>query len=242
MVILYLGGKIRRLKSSNKSKEKKEHINKKAVKEIEKIINVFLKEGKKRNAPVFEFENFKNDFEALIKIILSSRTKDETTIKATKKLFSIINSPKQLAELDEKKIEEAIYGVAFYRNKAKLLKKLSKILIEKYNGSVPKNFRDLVELPGVGAKTANVFIGSFLKGDAIGVDVHVHRISNRLGIVRTKKEIETEKKLREIIPKKYWRLINKAFVAYGQTVCKAKPLCNECRIRYLCKYGSGERI
>ncbi len=216
--------------------ESKEKINDKAVRDIGKIIKICLREGKKRDAPIFRFEEFRNDFEALIKIILSARTRDETTIRVTKRLFKRVRDIKQLYRISEKELEKLIYGVAFYRVKARKLKELARIIIEKYDGRIPMNREELINLPGIGRKTANVFLGAYHKQKRIGVDVHVHRISNRLGIVHTKKPIDTEKELEKVIPKNYWNKINKAFVAYGQTVCKAKPLCNECKIKEYCEY------
>ena len=222
-------------------------INQEAVRNIDKIIRIFLREAKKRNAPVFRFESFNDEFEALVKIILSSRTRDEKTIETTGKLFKRIKNPRGLIEINQKELEELVRGVAFYREKARKLKKLGEILVERYNGKIPREFKELVKLPGIGRKTANVFLASFHKKQAIGVDIHVHRISNRIGLVKTNKAEETEKELQGIIPKRYWNKINKAFVAYGQTICKAKPKCNECKIREMCWYyrenmNSGERI
>lgn len=210
-------------------------INKRAVNNIKDIIKIFLKEAKNRNAPVFMFERFGNRFQALVKILLSSRTRDEITIEATKRLFSTLKTPRQLLNLSTIKIENLIKPVAFYKTKAKNLKKIAKILINQYHSRTPLQFEELIKLPGVGRKTANVLLATYDKKQVIAVDVHVHRISNRIGLVKTKTPKQTEKELKKIIPKKYWNKINKAFVAYGQTICKPKkPRCEECKIKDIC--------
>ena len=167
--------------------------------------------------------------------MLSSRTRDEKTIEAVKRLMKKFKNAKEICQASPKDIEKCIYGVGFYRVKAKKLKELSCMV----KSGIPNNYEELIKLPGVGRKTAHVFLSE--KGEAIGVDVHVHRIANRLGLVNTKAPEETEEELRKIAPRHLWKRLNKAFVGFGQTICKAKPLCNTCPLRHVCKYRKKER-
>ncbi|RLI78529.1 endonuclease III [Archaeoglobales archaeon] len=205
---------------------------------LEELLEVMEREAKKRNAPVFTLKGFLNDpFQHLIFAVLSSRTRDEVTVKAGKKLFSKANTPEKLAKMDVKEIEELIEGVGFYRVKAKNLKKLAEILVKDYNSNVPLSLEELTKLPGVGRKTANIVL-SASNIPTIAVDTHVHRISNRLGLVKTTKPEETEEQLKKIFPKELWNRVNQAFVGFGQTVCKpVKPLCNECPIDWCPRIG-----
>lgn len=204
-------------------------------KEIEKIIEHMLKEGRKQKAPVFEVERTLrklSPFWKLTFVMLSSRTKDETTLKALKNLLKTFKTEEKVAKAKEEEIEKAIYGVAFWREKAKALKEIAKTFLK----NPPSDFDSLIKLPMVGRKTANVYL-SLLGEDRIGVDTHVHRISNRLGWVKTKKPEETEKELKKIIPKRLWRKLNLAMVSYGQTVCLPKrPRCEECGISNFCEF------
>lgn len=169
-------------------------------------------------------------FKVLIGTILSQRTKDENTFRACENLFSVYKTPKDLAKADVKKIERLIKSSGFYKVKAKRIKKVSKIILEKYNGVVPNDMENLLSLPGVGRKTANCVLVYAFDKSAIPVDVHVHRISNRLGLVKTKSPEETEKDLIKKIPKRYWKKINHIFVEFGKNVCSAKPKCELCPI------------
>ena len=174
-------------------------------------------------------ESEMDPFKVLIFTVLSQRTRDEQTEKVAKKLFEKYSDAESLSNADEEELAELIKGVGFYKEKAKRIKEISKELMEKWNGEVPQNIEDLLKLKGVGRKTANcVLIYAFGK-DAIAVDVHVHRISNRIGIVKTKSPEETEKELMKIFPKKMWKKINSLLVTFGKKICKPnKPLCKEC--------------
>lgn len=202
------------------------------------LLEKVMREARKRGAAVFTIDAFMKGgkFKSLIFTVLSARTKDETTLAACRKLFSKIKTPEDLAGMGEKEVEGLIYGAGFYRTKAKRIIALSKKLISDFQGKVPADFNSLLSLPGVGRKTANVVLAHAFGKDAIGVDVHVHRISNRLGIVRAKNPGETEKRLVEIIPKSLHRILNIAFVSHGQTTCIAKiPFCSRCAMRKYCK-------
>jgi endonuclease-3 len=178
---------------------------------IKKVIDTFKKEP--LNVPL---EVYKDDYKILISTLLSSRTKDETTFKAAERLFKKAPNFKKLNLLKEKEIETLIYPVGFYKTKAKHLKELSKIILKKYQGKIPMTRTDLVSLPGVGRKTANLVLNRAFKKPAIAVDTHVHKISNLLGWVKTKTPEETEKELIKIVPKKYWKDINRLFVSIGR--------------------------
>jgi len=178
----------------------------------------------------------KDPFRILISTVLSQRNRDEMTDIAAKNLFKKYNTPKQLAKANTRNIEKLIKKSGFYKTKAKRIKEISRILIEKYNGKVPKDMDKLLELPGVGRKTAGCVLVYAYDKPAIPVDTHVHRISNRIGWARTKTPEQTEKELMKRIPKKYWLLINELLVVHGQTICRPiTPKCSICAIKKYCK-------
>lgn len=174
-------------------------------------------------------------FEILIATMMSARTKDEVTEVSAERLFKIANNAKKILSLSPKKIEKLIYPVGFYKTKAKNIIGISQLILEKYKGLVPKSQEELQTLPGVGLKTAALVLSEGFGIDEICVDTHVHRISNRLGLVKTKDAEETYKELKKTLPKKYWRTINYYFVSYGKTVCKPiGPKCKDCKLNDLC--------
>jgi endonuclease-3 len=176
-------------------------------------------------------------YKILIGTILSARTRDETTTNVIKMLFSKFKNPEELSRANLKEIKELIQKIGFYNVKAARIKEVSKILVEKYNSKVPPNLEDLLSFPGVGRKTANCVMVYGFRKPAIPVDVHVHRISNRIGIVNTKKPEETEIVLQKAIDRKHWIAVNETFVVFGQNIClPIKPKCNVCRLTKLCKY------
>ena len=176
-------------------------------------------------------------FSILIGTILSARTKDESTTRIVKDLFKVYKNAKQLANAKVKDVEKIIRSIGFYHVKAKRIIDVAKIIDSKYKGRVPDNLEKLVELPGVGRKTANCVLVYAYEKPAIPVDIHVHRISNRLGLVQTKHPEETEFELMKKIPKKFWLDINDTFVMYGQNICKPiTPMCNVCKIKNSCNY------
>ncbi len=182
-------------------------------------------------------------FSILIGTILSARTKDEATTKAVKILFSKYKNSKQLANAKTKDVEKIIKSIGFFRVKSKRIIEVAKIITTKYKGKVPNNLEELVELPGVGRKTANCVLVYAFEKPAIPVDIHVHRISNRLGLVKTKNPEETEQELMKKINKKYWIDINDTFVMYGQNICKPiSPMCNVCKIKKKCKYYNSKNV
>lgn len=176
-------------------------------------------------------------YKILIGTILSARTRDETTTNVIKMLFSKFKNPEELSRANLNEIKELIQKIGFYNVKAARIKEVSKILVEKYNSEVPPNLEDLLSFPGVGRKTANCVLVYGFRKPAIPVDVHVHRISNRIGIVKTKKPEETEIVLQKSIDRKHWIAVNETFVVFGQNIClPIKPKCNVCRLTKLCKY------
>ena len=176
-------------------------------------------------------------FSILIGTILSARTKDESTTRIVKDLFKVYKNAKQLANAKVKDVEKIIKSIGFYHVKAKRIIDVAKIIDSKYKGKVPDDLETLVQLPGVGRKTANCVLVYAYEKPAIPVDIHVHRISNRLGLVQTKNPEETEYELMKKIPKKYWLDINDTFVMYGQNICKPiSPMCTVCKIKNSCKY------
>jgi endonuclease-3 len=176
-------------------------------------------------------------YKILIGTILSARTRDETTAQAIKVLFSEFRNPDELSRADLKDIKLLIQKIGFYNVKATRIKEVSKILVEKYNSKVPSNLEDLLTFPGVGRKTANCVLVYGFRKPAIPVDIHVHRISNRIGIVNTKKPEETEIDLQKSIDRRYWTRINETLVTFGQNIClPIKPKCNICHLTKICKY------
>ena len=176
-------------------------------------------------------------FSILIGTILSARTKDESTTKVVKVLFSKYKNPKQLANAKLKDVEKIIKPIGFYHVKSKRIIEVAKIIDSKYKGKVPEDLDTLVELPGVGRKTANCVLVYAFEKPAIPVDIHVHRISNRLGLVETKNPEETEQELMKKVDKKFWIDINDTFVMYGQNICKPiSPMCDVCKIKRSCKF------
>jgi endonuclease-3 len=184
-----------------------------------------------------QMEEQDNPFKVLIATILSARTRDETTTKILVNLFRRFKGARDLAEADIEEIKAIIRSTGFYNTKAERIKNISQLIVEKFNGEVPDNIEKLLGLPGVGRKTANcVLVYAFNKA-AIPVDVHVHRISNRLGLVNTKTPEKTEFHLSHTIRKKHWLRINQTFVMYGQNVCTPiKPKCKLCRLKSMCNF------
>lgn len=212
------------------------------LKDIAAIDKALKHEFKSHSAPIIELIKAQtNDpFSVLVGTILSSRTKDACTTGAVQRLFARAKgekfTPEDLERLSENKIRQLIYPVGFYRVKAKHLKELPAVLKQKFNGIIPNTVEELCELPGVGRKTANLTVAVGFDLPAICVDVHVHRISNNLGIVKTKSPLETEMALRRLLPVKYWKTWNSHIVSFGQTRCDpVRPKCAGCPIAKYCR-------
>jgi endonuclease-3 len=181
-------------------------------------------------------------FEVLVSTLLSLRTKDEVTLAASRRLLKKARTPEQILALSEEIIRETIYPVGFYPTKAKRLREISREIIERFGGNVPDRLEELLSLPGVGRKTANLVLIEGFGQDAICVDTHVHRISNRIGYVRTRNPEETEQALRKKLPRKHWNRYNERLVAFGQALCRpVSPLCSQCPVAGMCpRVGVGK--
>ena len=205
---------------------------------IEKLFLKLKPYVKTLQTPVVELIQLQtNDsFKVLITTILSARTKDQTTKEVAQRLFSKITNQKDLEKISLEELQQLIYPIGFYKNKAKQLKQLPLVLKKEFNNKLPQTIEELTKLPGVGRKTANLVVAVAFKKPAICVDTHVHRITNRWGYVTTKNPFETEMKLRKILPKKYWLDINWMLVSFGQAHCTPrKPRCDTCPIKTFCK-------
>ena len=204
---------------------------------IRKIVEILREEKKKWNVPIVTLmsQTGSDPFKILVATVLSLRTKDEVTAKAAERLFQVADTPEKLLKLEEDEIASLIYPVGFYRRKAKNLREIAKILIEKYGGKVPDDLEELLKLPGVGRKTANLVITLGYGKPGICVDTHVHRIMNRLGYVKTKTPEETEFALREKLPREFWIEINDLLVSLGQHICHpTSPKCSQCPVEPYC--------
>ena len=188
-------------------------------------------------------KNERDPFRILITTILSQRTRDENTRQASQKLFSKYHDVKSLSKANAKEVESLIQKSGFYRTKARSIISVSKILVDCYNGEVPRDFNELMALPSVGRKTANCVLVYGFHVPAIPVDIHVHRISNRLGMVNTNKPEDTELKLREHIERRFWIELNEEFVKFGQRICKpVKPRCVICDLKKCCIWYKDQRM
>ena len=205
--------------------------------DIDKVLSILKREVGHYKVPVVDLVKIQTDdpFKVLVATILSARTNDRTTTDACKRLFDVVKKPSDLSRIELKKLERLIYPVGFYRNKARYLRQLPNALKEKFDNSIPHTVEQLLELPGVGRKTANLVVAVAFNKPAICVDVHVHRIMNRLGYVRTKNPFETEMALRAKLPNKYWTTFNSILVAFGQHLCRpVGPKCSICPVRSQC--------
>ena len=177
----------------------------------------------------------RSPFRVLVSTVISARTKDEVTGAASERLFSRADDPADMARLKESEIARLIYPAGFYKTKAKAIRALSRKLLEDFEGKVPETIEELLELPGVGRKTANLVLTLGFGSPGICVDTHVHRIVNRIGAVRTKNPEETEYALRNVLPRKHWIEINDLLVMYGKQVCAPiSPKCSICALPKLC--------
>jgi len=207
-------------------------------KTIEKVLNVLKEEYKKWEAPIVTeiADRTKDPFRVLVSTVLSARTKNAVTREASLKLFERASTPEELLELSPGEIEKLIYPVGFFRTKAERLPRLARILVDKYRGMVPDTLEELLRIPGVGRKTANLVLTIGFGKPGICVDTHVHRISNRFGYVKTKNPEETEFALRKKLPAKWWISYNDFLVTLGQNICFPRsPNCGGCPLNKLCE-------
>ena len=199
------------------------------------IIKILIKKYGK-NLPVYLNYNKNKPYEFLFAVIMSAQCTDERVNLVTKELFKKYKTLKQIANTSLKELSKDIHSVGFFHNKAKNIIASAKMLINNYDGDVPSDFDELLKLPGVGRKTASVVVGTLYNIPAMAVDTHVARISNILFKLNTKDPYEIEKRLKEIVDKKYWNLWNTHIIALGREVCKArKPMCDICPINKYCR-------
>lgn len=202
---------------------------------IDEVVKILEDAKQQKSEFVGLMDSFNDPYLVLIACILSLRTNDKTTYPATLRMLKLAKTPQQMMRVKIENLERAIYPVGFYKNKAGQIIELSKVLVEKYGGKVPCDIDELCKFKGVGRKTANLVLSRGFNTPAICVDVHVHRIFNRLGYVKTKNPEETEFALRKKLPEKYWILINTLLVTHGQNVCKPiKPMCEICPVEKYC--------
>lgn len=204
--------------------------------ELPKALSAIKKAAKGFKTPaVSVVAETKDPYKVLISCILSLRTQDGTTADASARLFSLAATPQKMLGLDVEAVEKAIYPVGFYRNKSVSIQKINKILVDDFKGKVPDRVEKLLDLPGVGRKTANLVMGIGFGQPAICVDTHVHRITNRWGYVSTKTPEQTEAALRDKLPKRFWIEINDLLVKFGQNQCKpVSPICSSCPVAAYC--------
>ena len=192
--------------------------------DFEKMLMLWDKEGR-------------DAFQILVGTVLSQRTRDEMTERATKALFAKYPGSRELARAEAKDVERLVRPSNFYKTKAKRVIGVARVIVEKFGGQVPKTMEELLEIPGVGRKTAGCVVVYGFRGAALPVDTHVNRIANRLGLVETKKPEDTEKALKRIVPKKDWIRVNDLLVRHGQAICRPiGPKCPECPVKAECKY------
>ena len=205
--------------------------------DIHSAIRILRREVPKWETPIVTLmaETYQSPFRVLISCILSLRTQDATTAKASHRLFALADSPETMLKLTAKKIEKLIYPVGFYRTKAKNILEICQTLIDRYAGQVPDSIDELLKFRGVGRKTANLVVTLGYRKAGICVDTHVHRISNRWGYVKTATPEKTEFTLRDKLPKKYWIEFNDLLVSFGQHLCRPiSPVCSQCPIAKYC--------
>ncbi|KAF0091075.1 MAG: endonuclease III [Fusobacteria bacterium] len=204
-----------------------------ATKKRKEIIELLKKEYWDAKAEL----DFTTPFELLVATILSAQATDVQVNKVTKELFKIAGTPETMALMSVNDMENSIKSIGLYKNKAKNLLAMSKILIEDYNSLVPDSIEELIKLPGVGRKTANVVVSNAFGVPAIAVDTHVFRVSNRLGLADANNVFETEKQLMQVIERPDWTMMHHCLIFHGRRICKARnPLCDICAFKEYCKY------
>tara|TARA_B100000700_G_scaffold238434_1_gene264885 strand:- start:190 stop:837 length:648 start_codon:yes stop_codon:yes gene_type:complete len=200
------------------------------------INSVYRTLAKKIGEPKTEL-NYKNSYTFLVSVVLSAQATDKSVNAATKDLFRVVKNPKDMIDLGERKLKRYIKTIGLYNSKAKNVINLSKVLVKEYKGKVPTDFKDLTNLSGVGNKTASVYQNEILDIPRIAVDTHVYRVSNRVGLAKTKTADETQEVLERITPKKWLKTAHHLLILHGRYTCKSQnPLCGQCKILKLCNY------
>ena len=206
--------------------------------DIHSAIRILRREVPKWDTPVVTLmaETYESPFRVLISCILSLRTQDATTAKASHRLFAVADSPQAMVQLSAKKIEKLIYPVGFYKTKAQNIREMCQVINDRYQSKVPDEIDELLKFKGVGRKTANLVVTLGYNKPGICVDTHVHRISNRWGYVKTKTPEKTEFALRDKLPKQYWIEYNNLLVNFGQHQCRPiSPVCSQCPVKKYCR-------
>ncbi|MBL7117704.1 MAG: endonuclease III [Candidatus Syntrophoarchaeum sp.] len=204
--------------------------------DIEKVVQILKTRYQEETSALTDVSTRKDPFLTLISCLLSLRTRDEVTARASERLFALAKTPEEMLNLKREEIEAAIYPVGFYRRKAAQILELCRVLIERYDSKVPDKIDELLNLKGVGRKTANIVITMGYNKPGVAVDTHVHRISNRMGLVATKNPYQTEFALRKTLPKRYWIIFNDLLVMHGKTICTPiSPKCSICPVTEHCK-------
>ena len=207
------------------------------LKDLPTVDRILKKEYAKKEAPVVDLIKTQtgDPFKILVATILSARTKDQTTAEVCGRLFKVVQKPADLRKFTQPQLEKLIFPIGFFRAKAKYLRQLPDAMDEHFGGEVPETIEELCRLPGVGRKTANLVVIQAFDKPAMCVDVHVHRISNRLGLIKTKDPLESEMALRDRLPIRYWKTWNSHLVSFGQTLCfPRRPSCSTCPIHKYC--------
>ncbi|WP_456433321.1 endonuclease III domain-containing protein [Nitratifractor sp.] len=197
------------------------------------------------DAPAKRFENAypRTPYTILVSTLLSFQTRDEVTVEAAKRLFTLAQTPREMVELSESRIAEAIYPVGFWRKKAASILRVSRILLERHGGEVPDTLKALTAIPGIGPKTAKIVLERAFGASVVAVDTHVHRILNLWGAVQTRTPEETDRELERLLPEKERRGINKLLVSFGQTICRPrKRRCAICPVRECCPAVDHNRV
>ncbi len=209
---------------------------------METTLNYFENLSRLTALKELQTEEDNDPFKILIGTILSARSRDENTSKIVRKLFQKYKNALELSNADLNDIKSIIHSIGFYNTKSERIKQASKIIVEKFHGIVPSELEDLLSLPGVGRKTANCVLVYAFNKPAIPVDTHVHRISNRIGIVKTQDVKKTEEELIKIVDKKYWLILNNIFVIYGQNIClPIRPKCQICSLKGICNFYTNQK-
>lgn len=204
---------------------------------IPKVMNILEEKFRDRGRTTLNrMRERPNAFKILIACLLSLRAKDEVTEKISEELFKIADTPEKISKLQTKKLEKIIFSTGHYHKKTRTLKHVSNDLIKRFHGKVPENKEDLMSIKGIGQKTSNIVLNFAFNKDFIPIDTHCHKITNRLGWVKTKNADETEIEIMKILPKKYWKEFNGIFVLFGRTICvPVSPFCSKCPIKKYCK-------
>ena len=207
-------------------------------KRFEQIMNILLKEypSTKTTLNNMRHERKRDPFKILISCLLSLRTQDKNTEKASSQLFAVASTPQEIVQMPLPKLEKLIYSSGHYKKKSRVLKHVSSEIINRFKGQVPDTEEELLSIKGIGRKTANIVLGFAFDKLVLPIDTHCHRIPNRLGLIKTKNPEQTELEVAKILAKKYWAEFNSLFVQFGQTICvPISPKCSECPVSKLCK-------